>query len=219
MTITYPRAFPDSRFLAESFDPEPQDVSVPLAGGQGPSVSLGPSRWLANYRVETLGRTRGAEWGAWLASLRGSGRLFYGRDSRRPFPLAYTEAQMLALPRATTGTFDGTAITTTLNGARDVIGMGGMPANFLLTVGDYIGFYWDTTKRSLHRVLETAAANSGGTGSWNVEPVVPTLVSGFAVANVLRPDCLMRLIEPPQVTNQNNRAHSITFKARQHLEA
>lgn len=213
MTITYPRAMPSTRVLRHYFEPQPAQAEAPENGGRGVGVSLGETLW--QMKLDT---TPGSEaefdlWRAWLASLRGSQRLFYGRDMYRPLPRMYPLG-FGDLTRAGGGAFDGTSSTWEIGS--DTIEIETLPAGFRLVHGDYIGFQWGSDKRSLHRVLEDVSANGSGVGVWTVEPGPNPSIPNGAVINLVRPTCAMFLTA--RDADREHKSRRISFEAMQHLE-
>lgn len=218
MTITYPRALPTSKFLRWEFELEPQDVSTPMQGGEMNTAQIGPSAWVARYEIQTKDRTLAGVIRAWLSSLRGSGRAFFGRDPSYRYPAAYPLG-FAGLNRHGGGSFDGTVTGAnwSMNGDRDVISLATLPTNLNLRPGDFGMFVWDTDKRSLHRVLDGGAASAGALGV-TLEPIVdPRVVPDSAVFSLEAPDCTMRLtkVTPPSIERKFMR---FTFEARSFLE-
>lgn len=197
MALTFPRPLPATGAASEYFEPERVDYVSPEAGGRIGGVSAGFPLWRG---VWTLGRTMSLqtseEWRALVASLRGAQRTFYGGDYGRPLPLAYPNG-FTGLTRAGGGAFAGAASSWSVNGTRDVPVLNGMPAAFSLSLGDYIMWRWETggeQRRSLHRSVEAATASGAGVLTVTVEPPLPTLIPGAAVADLLNPVCIMKAV-------------------------
>lgn len=223
LTITYPRTLPSARVIDVVFELEPQESFSPEQGGRFTSTELGPPLWTLSIGTTPPSELEYSKWRAWLSSLRGAGRLFYGYDVRRPYPLMYPPATFAELTRAVSGgAFDGTSTSWSVNTDRDEITIGAasgqeLPVGFQLVEGDYIGLKWDTSLRSVHRVLQQANANGSGVGTYVIEPPVNDDVPADATINLVKADCLMAVTkrDPPSAGNRERR---ISFEARQHLE-
>lgn len=219
MALTFPRAFPATRFSSVEFELVPMEVNNPVDGGEVMSVQVGPSRWRARYEVETLSDIEAGKWRAWLSSLRGAGRTFYGRDPRALYPLEYRASGFGGLTRFGGGSFDGSC-SWSVNGSRDVLTLGSssrLPASFRVRENDYLAFTWDTSKRSLHRILEDVTAVNGVL-SVTVESIVdPRIVPNGAGCTFAAPDCVMVLtkVDAPRATGRLTR---FSFEAVQRLE-
>lgn len=213
MPVSYPRAMPAIGFATIQFEPDFQTVTAPERGGRLVSVEIGPARWVGKWRTSTLTPAQFQAWRAWIASLRDSTRLFYGGDRLCRLPFAYRRT---GLPGGFT---TGNASSWSVNAAREALTLNGLPAGFVITEGDYVGFSWTSTKRALVRSLETVTASAGGVATFDVSPSVPALVPGGAVATLLDPVCLMRLIpRQAELEAEFRTTGSLTFQAVQHLE-
>ncbi len=217
MSITYPRALPSAHIAGGSFEIDHQEAFAPEHGGRFVSMELGWPLWTLNINTTPPTRDDYDAWRAWFSSLRGSGRLFYGRDVRRgPYPRRYPNG-FAGLTRAIGGAFDGTSDTWEPNEAGDSIEIEKLPANFILGVGDYIGLRWGIY-RSLHRVLAQAQGSSGGIGEWTVEPTIHWDVPVDAMVNLIKPDCLMVVTQRSALEDDHNGGRRVAFEARQHLQ-
>ena len=218
MSITFPRELPPGGFLTVDFELELQQVLAAERGGRLVSVDLGPPRWRAEFQTPPMDMVRLGAWRAWLASLRGAARTFVGVDPFRRYPAAYRTG-FAGLTRPGGAAFDGTALSVALSAARDLVSLTGLPAGLRLQPGDYISLTWESgAKRSLHRVLDDAAADAAGLGAWTVEPIVPEYVTA-AIATLAEPGCIMRLSGEPEIEMSLGRTGSVRFTALQHLEA
>ena len=171
-------------------------------------------------------RARSGARRAWLDSLDGAGREFYGYDVRRPVPYTHRRDDILAMLRAVSGDpFDGTSATWTTNAGRDEITIGDnagdeLPLGFQLIEGDYVGLQWqneDTAqRRSLHRVLAPFAADAGGVAILSIRPVINVDVPADAVVNFIKPSCLMAVTKRDRSAEHKDRR--VSFEAVQNLE-
>lgn len=181
MAITFPRPMPRRSLAVQKFELERVDYLSPTVGAGIGSVTAGAPVWAAEWSLTGMSEDRVEEWRAWLTSLRGSQRPFFGADQRRSVPRAYKET---GLPAG----FSGDASAWSVNADRDVV-TPTLPAGFVLMTGDYIGFRWGANGRTKVRLLEGRV----GTGPVTVEPAVPTVVPSNAIAYVLNPVCVMKL--------------------------
>lgn len=214
MTITYPRALPSAFVTRADLILERKQTVSNEAGGKLISAELAPAYW--RLRLETTPRSR-AEFDAWVAwqnSLRGAARFFLGRDVRRGrYPLAYARTGFADLERAapTGGAFDGTSddCDFTDNQAPTI---GKLPAGFVVSIGDYVGFTF-TGGRTLHRFTEAGAADIDGNVALALEPEIPALVPSDAVANFLAPNALMKILPGTFDAQENNKQRVVSFEA------
>jgi hypothetical protein len=132
MAITYPRAMLTGiGFGSQKFDLVHQSVIAPTRGGQLVSVELGPARWVGEWQTNRLPEIDFNALRAWLSSLRGSGRSFYGRDRLHSFPFSCPNG-FGGLTRAGGGAFDGTATSWSVDGSRSALTLNGLPAGLAL---------------------------------------------------------------------------------------
>jgi hypothetical protein len=156
--------------------------------GGGVSVALTETmETVFRVDVETVPLTPAerAAWRAWRSKLRGGMDLFSMYDVSKANPLAYPDATSAA---SISSGWDGTADVTSI-GSSGLLGLAGLPLNYVLTEGDYIGLE-QSGRYDLYQVATTATAN----GSPDNEVAVyvrPFLRSGIfstsAVARIWRP--------------------------------
>jgi hypothetical protein len=179
MALSFPRQMLNYGIGAQRFELQRVDYVSPRVDGRIAAVTSGWSLWTATWSFTGMSEERSQAWRAWVASLRGPQRLFYGADLLRREPLHGL------------GGFDGDADAWSVGTDRDVLTLTGLPSGFRLSPGDYVGFRWGDTKRAMVRVLETS---TGSTAVVTVEPAVPNVVPADAVAYLANPVCLMRLL-------------------------
>lgn len=160
MAITYPRTELHSltklntRFILR----DRQEISR-TAGGLTRVKALGPALWTGEFQTAPLVGAEARALLAWLDSLDGGAQTFTAYDVRHQFPASDP-----------TGSHADTVQISGISGG--AIAMKGLPAGFVLTVGDWLSFA-TSTGRALHRVAETGTANgSGVTNVFAVRPVI-----------------------------------------------
>lgn len=204
MAITFPRDMPSVAALSIYFELQRVDFVSPEAGGRLGAVSAGQPLWKMALSLQNMLPATADTWRAWVAAQRGAARLFYGRDLDRPYPKAHS-AGFAGMNRALGGSFDGSAATwsrTTDADGNERVTLTNLPFPFTLSVGDYLGFRWDDAslatgnmkRRALVRIVEGGSTAGNGQVAVLVEPVVPLIVPGTAVAYLNNPVCLMRLV-------------------------
>lgn len=213
MTITFPRAMPAAGAARQTFEPSRVDYETGTAGGRTYGVTAGFPRWRAEWTLGAgMGTLQSDEWRAFIASLKGASREFFGRDVERPYPRLYPNG-FAGLSRAAGGSFDGTATSWSQTIAADaqcLLTLNGLPAGFQMSMGDYVDFRWTTSsqpRRALVRSLENATANGSGVlAGLSVEPAIPSVVPGGATANLANPECVMKLVAgQTQITEMDRR--------------
>ncbi len=188
MTISFPRAMPDFGIVSQRFELQRVDLISPRTDGRINSMTVGFPLWSATWSLGAMTEAQMNVWRAWVSSLRGPQRRFIGADQLAGLPQTYRDTGL--------GAFSGDAATWSVNSDRDVLTMTGLGSGFTLLPGDMIGFRWGTQKFTQVRCLE---ASTGSTAAVAVEPAVPTLVPGGAVAYVKDPVCLMRLTPETEI--------------------
>ncbi|ADK99383.1 hypothetical protein [Brevundimonas subvibrioides] len=212
MALTFPLALPVDGAAAQYFEIEQVDYQSQRAGGRVNGVTAGFPLWHASWSFgSSISRAKSDAWRAFVASLRGGKRPFFGYDQSRPYPLL-TPRGFAGLVRAGTSTpYDGTATSWATNAEREIIAMYGQPNGFILSVGDYAMFRWvngTEPRRSLHRVTDLGIATGAGALGVTIEPPIPNLVPGSAICDVARPNCIMKL-KPEAKIGTMGRAHRV----------
>ncbi|PHY20930.1 hypothetical protein [Caulobacter sp. BP25] len=216
MAITFPRAMPAASPARQAFEIKRADFLSPEAGGRLGAISNGFPLWYAKWTLGAGGRASSDEWRAFVDSLQGPKRLLIGRDYSRPYPLAYQVGEFAGLSRAGGGAFDGAATSwaasVSINGP-NLVQLTGLPAGFVLSIADYVGFRWTTggeARRAMVRTIEGAMANGAGVLQVAIEPGVPEAVPSNAIAHLDEPGCLMRLIPSETQLGDMDRTQSIS---------
>lgn len=230
MTLTFPREMPSRGGVDVQFTLERQEAVAPEQGGRLVSVEIGLPRWRLQLRTGSLSMERLGQWRAFLDSLRGAGRTFFGYDPARRYPLRLqrdeltTDGGLVLLTddgRALTADLGAVATAWTVNSARDEITLTGLAAGFVIAAGDMLDLSWSTgAKRSLHRCVESVTATDAGAVTVQIEPPVPAYVPAGALASFDWPRCVMRLVPGSvSVATSMHRSGTVSFEALQHLEA
>lgn len=174
MTITYPRELIEPfGCRACTFEPLEIQARNPSRGGAVQVVGLGPTIWTMRYELVTVSEAVGAQWEAWLSSLRGGRRLFKAWHPWRRYGVAY--------PTGPGGGFDGSCTRTAIGGSLDTVTLSGLPAGYVLSPGDLMSWEHATNSQALHRVTEGATANGSGVATVTVEPEIRVSPGSSAV--------------------------------------
>lgn len=190
--ITFPRDMPDSGASGQEFEILRVDYGAPEASGFQGGVQAGFPLWAATWTLGKMGFRRSDIWRAWVSTMRGRQRRFYGRDLARPRPMAHLNG----LPDGWNG--DASAWAQAIDSEDNaLLGLTGSAPNLYLQIGDYIGFRWATgghQRRALVRAVDDAYGHPSGSISVPVEPPVPACVPAHAVAYLEQPSCIMQLV-------------------------
>lgn len=197
--MSAPLDFPGAGAAMQEFELQRVDYGAPEAGGRVGGVQAGQPLWRAVWTIGKIGAERSDAWRAWLARMRGAVRRFYGADLGRPYPKAHIGG-FGGMTRAGGGAFDGSATdwSETINADDESeLALEGLPAGLILSLGDYVGFQWETEsedRRALVRVVIGGEADGGGDLTVSVEPPVPSTVPAGATAHLDQPRCIMVMI-------------------------
>lgn len=144
-------------------------------GGEQLSADLGVRLWRGTVTMGRLRYTEAAEVEVLLDTLRQAGRFFLANDIRRPKPLLDPTGSILGAASVTVSAIPSTR----------ELSLAGLPAGYVVSVGDYLSFTYDGAKarRGFHRVVTGGTASGGGAlGPIEVVPPLrPGLTTGTAV--------------------------------------
>jgi hypothetical protein len=192
------------------FEIERVDYAAPEASGRQGGVQAGWPLWSAKFDLDRSDPDSADLWNSFLSRLRGRQRLFLAGDPTRAFPKS-APGGFDGMSRGSGGLFTGAALGWSQAfdaGNNALLGLAGLPANFVLSHRDFIGFKWDAAgvpagsfgRRTIARVVQPAIANAAGAVTVMIEPPIdPLVVPAGAVAHLDQPLCLMRQI--PEQTN------------------
>jgi hypothetical protein len=170
--------------------------------GEQLAADLGNRLWQGDIKLGKMTRAQAGQHEVLIDLLNQAGRSFLMHDTRRPFPLLDP-----------TGSILGAATPTVLAFGPDVreLRLTGLPANYALSAGDYIGFTYLTgpTRFACHRLVAPITANgSGVTALFEVTPEVRTGASAGVAVTLIRPR-IKALIVPGSVRPATTR-HTIS---------
>lgn len=187
MTIAIPLTLPSMGPSGQSFELQRIDYMAPEANGVIGGVTAGFPLWKAEWDMGNISRIVSDQWRAVFTAARGMQRLFYGYDYARSLPINYIGG----LPNGFSGAASSWSVSVDGAGS-SLLTLNGLPSGLSLMPGDYVDFRWSTYSRALVRFLESATANGSGTLTGTIEPSLPVVVPGNAVAHLDNPCCLMR---------------------------
>lgn len=221
--LTYPLAMPPVGPGAEQFELQRFDYPS-VTNGAVAGVSAGWPLWKGRWTLgQSISRFQSDEWRALVDSLDGQQKTFLGREYAKALPRAHAQG-FGGMVRAGGGAFDGAATSWSVNTDRDEVTLSGLPVGLTLSHADQIMWRWTTggeARRSLVRVVTPAVADGSGVITVSVRPPLPTVTSSSAVADLVDPCCVMRLVtEETQVGEKDRRGRvSATIVGLQVLRA
>lgn len=191
--MTDPINLPDIGWREVIFDPiRPRDTNR-MEGRRTEAQTFGTPYWIAQYKASLLGFEDFGKLDAFIMSAGDDGETFLGYDVFRPRPIAMNTGAPLSGVKAGGGAFNGTAVLTTITDSRTVI-VGGLPAGFVLSQGDYIEFRMSPLVRSLHRIMAAATATGAGVVTLKIKYGLDTQhFTTAAVVNFEKAACVMQI--------------------------
>lgn len=175
------------------------------AGGLGIGVDYRQPIWNGAFTSATMSEDDCLALEAELNSLDGMVRSFLAHDTRRPFPRLGPQTAAY-----------GTPLIAAIGSGREQADISGLPANLVLSVGDYFSVA-EGDKRYLFTVVQGSTASALGVAS-DIEfrPHLPPFIPIGRAVNFVRPACTMR-IDPASVgyTSSGALLGTIAFTARQ----
>lgn len=199
-----PLEMPTDFYASQEFELQRVDYSAPEASGRMGGVQAGFPLWMGTWTIDVVGPEESDAFRAFMAQIRGATRRFLGRDRFRLYPSAYSRG-FAGMTRAGGGAFDGSATTwseaITADSDSEVT-LNGLPAGFVLSQGDYVGFHWVATETSVAgltwhapvRIVTGGTASGAGSVTVTSEPPIPSAVPGTAVAYLNEPACVMAIV-------------------------
>jgi len=166
---------------------ENQELSG-VGSGQILAAELAPSLWEADVSSAEYPHDRIDQLQARIEALDGSIRAFYLTDPKRRYPQYDPDGSIFG---------SAVAVINSIDASNRAISISGLPASYVLTVGDFFAFDYGTpARRAFHRVVETVAANgSGVTGLFEVRPHIRTGATAGLSVSLISPS-LKCIIKP-----------------------
>lgn len=140
-----------------------------LGSGDVLAAQLAPPRWAATVTLAAMYHADAAQVQALVESLDGPTNSFFLYAPQLPFPQADPDGSILGASSVTIHT---------VGGNNKSLRLAGLPAGYVLTIGDYLAFDYGSnpTRRAFHRIVETVTAD--GTGLSPLFEVRPHLRPG-----------------------------------------
>lgn len=189
MTITFPRDWPAELDLTSMpFELVPMVEVTPLRSGKQIALDLGPSLWSVEASSVPLGEEDFGRVRALFDTL-SSLEAINVYDHLREYPLRYAGGWPAWSPA-----FDGTCDLVDVSEDTKTVSLDGLPEEFELCPGDYVGWPYDNDSQALHRVSAGGIA-SGGLLGVEVRPFIrPVTLSPFPIVSLYRASCRMIVV-------------------------
>jgi hypothetical protein len=189
-----------------------QDASSTLGSGEWLTHELAPPLHEAEVRTARLPHSRAEQLRARLRSLDG-GAHFYLSNPTMPYPQADPGGVLLG---------SASAVIASIHANRTAITLSGLPAGYVITMGDYLHVDYGTpSRRALLQAAEGATANgSGVTAQFEVRPHLrPGIAAGLAVS-LKKPAAKVKIVPGSvRIETVTTLLSQLRFTARQTLAA
>jgi hypothetical protein len=157
--------------------------------GGGTSLALTETMdtvWQVQIETPPLTAAERAAWRAWRGKLRGGLDTFSLYDVSKANPLNYPDADSSFEIGSSSPSWDGTADVTSV-GASGALALAGLPANYVVSAGDYIGLE-ESSRYDLYVASAAVTANGSGVATVSVRPYLRSgIFTSSAVARLWRP--------------------------------
>lgn len=157
------------------------------ASGEQLDREIGPRLWQGSISLGLMTANEAVGASTLIDLVRGSGASFRVHDLFQPYPLADPDGVILgaAAPKVTAIASDRRTIT-----------VGSLPANYILSRGDMLGFTYGSAplRRTLHRIVTGVTASGAGSGAIEVLPALPAAILTNALVLLKRPTLVARIV-------------------------
>ena len=176
-----------------SFDPVRVRNTNRMEGRRTESQSSGTPYWKATYRATYLSKEDFGVMDAFMMQAGDGGEVFLGCDVFRPRPMAMDTGSPLSGTKAGGGAFNGDCFLQAITGTTQ-LNLGGLPAAFKFSIGDYVELRMSILKRSLHRIIAPATSDNNGFATLEVRyPVDRQHFTASATVHLEKPSCTMQI--------------------------
>ena len=176
------------------FDPIRTRSTSLMLGRRTETLFRGTPYWVATYAAGNLTTAEAALFDA-FNMISSDGGVFAAYDPHRPRPIAYQGSNPLSGVKAGGGAFNGDAVLQAITNPLAIV-VGGLPAGFTLSPGDYVEVRKAPLVRSLHRIMAPTTASGAGVVTLAIRFALDT--QHFAAGNTVHfeePACIMEMDE------------------------
>lgn len=186
-----------------------QEMSA-LGSGEYLAHDLAPPLYEADITSPRMSQATAEQLRARLRSLDGSSQHFYLYNPALKYPQADPDGSIVG---------SSSVVIATINANRKAWTLSGLPAGYVLTLGDWLEVTYDTSRRALVQAVESATADgSGVTPEFEIRPHLrPGITTSLAV-NLKQPAAKVKLLpNGARVEPDSIKFARIVFTARQTL--
>lgn len=156
--------------------------------------AFGTPYWTAKFSTGTLLPAQSGLFDAFMMKADARGTTFLGYDVWRPRPIAMDTGAPLSGTKAGGGAFNGQVFFQSVSA--NTLYLGGLPAGFIFSPGDYIEVRKTDLIRSLHRIVEPTVADANGFAAVQIMFALDTQnFPSTCTGHLEKPACLM-MIDP-----------------------
>lgn len=156
--------------------------------------AFGTPYWTAKFSTGTLLPAQSGLFDAFMMKADARGTTFLAYDVWRPRPIAMDTGAPLSGTKAAGGAFNGDVFFQSVSAT--ALNLGGLPAGFIFSPGDYIEVRKTALIRSLHRIVEPSVASAGGFATVQIMYALDTQnFPSTCTGHLEKPACLM-MIDP-----------------------
>lgn len=189
------------------------DTYSTLGSGEFIVSELAPPLWEAECRSVPLTHAAAEQIAAVLRALDGSSQAFYLYNPKMRYPQADPDGTTLG---------SSSVVVNTINANRKALTISGLPAAYVITVGDYLQIdYASSARRALLQVVETVTANgSGVTPEFEVRPHIRSGITTTLAVVLKNPSAKVKIVpDTLRVEERDAVFSSVRFTVRQTLAA
>lgn len=154
-----------------------QEISG-LGSGDILAAQLTPRNWIADVTLAKLTHNQAKQIQAMIEALDGSINTFLLTNTLALYPQSDPTGAILGA---------NTVVIASLPSAKSMT-LSGLPAGYVLTLGDMLSYTYSSTRRALLRISETVTANGSGiTPAFEVRPWIPTGTATSTAVTLKKP--------------------------------
>lgn len=168
-----------------------------MEGRRTESQAFGTPYWTAKFSTDWMTPKQYGLFDAFTMKADIRGKPFLGYDVFRPRPIAMDTGSPLSGTKAAGGAFNGDVFFQAVSA--NTLYLGGLPAGFIFTSGDYIEVRKSELVRSLHRITEPSVSDANGFATLQIMYALDTQnFNATCTGHLEKPACLMT-IDPGSV--------------------
>lgn len=216
MVATFPTALADLADLLKirsvAWSKYRQQEMSGLGSGEFLTADLAPELWEAKCETAPMALADADQLEARFELLNGSANTFLLYNPRRMYPQADLDGSTLGA---------STVTISAIGTDRNTVTLAGLPAGYVITLGDMFSVVYSTSRRALIRFAASATASGAGAlGPVEVRPLLRSGITTTLEIDLTKPCCKVKLVPgsfAPQMVGTHEAV--ISFTARQTLAA